>query len=54
MKRLLKSTLARVGYIDDTHAHNVLGYDWVVDVDQIQSLLIMVEPGEELVSVDIQ
>lgn len=44
----------RVGYIDDTHAHNVLGYDWVVDVDQIQSLLIMVEPGEELVSVDIQ
>ena len=44
----------RVGYIDDTHAHNVLGYDRVVDVDQIQSLLIMVEPGEELVSVDIQ
>lgn len=43
-----------VGYTDDTHAYNIFGYDRVIDVDEVQSLLILVKPGEEPVSVDIR
>lgn len=43
-----------VGYTDDTHAYNIAGYDRVIDVDDVQSLLILVEPGKEPVAVDIQ
>lgn len=43
-----------VGYTDATHAYHITGYDRVVDVDEIQSLLLLVKPGEEPVSVDIQ
>ena len=43
-----------VGYTDATHAYHITGYDRVVDVDEIQSLLLWVKPGEEPVSVDIQ
>ena len=48
------TTGGSVGYTDDTHVYNISGYDRVVDVDEIKSLLILVEPGEEPVSVDIQ
>ena len=43
-----------VGYTDEAHAYHITGYDRVVDVDEIQSLLLLVKPGEEPVSVDIQ
>ena len=43
-----------VGYTDDTHAYNIFGYDRVIDVDEVQSLLILVKPGEEPVTVDIR
>ena len=43
-----------VGYTDEAHAYHITGYDRVVDVDEIQSLLLQVKPGEEPVSVDIQ
>lgn len=43
-----------VGYKDEAHAYHITGYDRVVDVDEIQSLLLLVKPGEEPVSVDIQ
>lgn len=42
------------GYTDDTHAYNISGYDRVIDVEEVKSLLILVEPGKELVTVDIQ
>ena len=48
------TTGGSVGYTDDTHVYNISGYDRVVDVDEIKSLLILVEPGEEPVSVDSQ
>ena len=38
----------------DIHAYNIFGYDRVIDVDEVQSLLILVKPGEEPVSVDIR
>lgn len=38
----------------DKDAYHITGYDRVVDVDEIQSLLLLVKPGEEPVSVDIQ
>lgn len=44
----------RIGFIDDTHACNLVGYDRVIDVAEVQALLILVEPGKELVAVDIQ
>ena len=43
-----------VGYTDDTHAYNIFGYDRVIDVDEVQSLLILVKQGEEPVTVDIR
>lgn len=44
----------RIGFTDDTHACNLVGYDRVIDVAMVQSLLILVEPGKEPVAVDIQ
>lgn len=43
-----------VGYSDTTHAYNITGYDRVIDVEEVKALLILVEPGKELVAVDIQ
>lgn len=43
----------RVGYTDDTHAYNIAGYDEVIDIDEVQSLLILLRAGEEPVAVDI-
>lgn len=43
-----------VGYAGETHAYNIAGYDRVIDVDMVKSLLISIEPGQEPVAVDIQ
>lgn len=43
-----------VGYSDSTHAYNITGYDRVIDVEKVKSLLIMPATSEELVAVDIQ
>lgn len=43
-----------VGYSDSTHAYNITGYDRVIDVDKVKALLILTEPGKELIAVDIQ
>lgn len=43
-----------VGYSDSTHAYNITGYDRVIDVENVKSLLILPATGQELVAVDIQ
>lgn len=44
------------GYKDDTQkeAYNMFGYDRVIDVDQVQSLIILPKDGADTVEVDIR
>lgn len=44
----------RMGYTDDTHAFHMAGYDRVIEVEDVQALLIQLEPGQDFVEVNIQ